>query len=124
NNVEFKLISKTDKVIPTSSSISNLVDNQKVNRGILIISKDISELKQVEEELRKAKNHAEAANRAKSLFLANMSHEIRTPLNGIVGVTEILLSETHDQNQQDYLNIIKKSGKSLSYLINDILDLS
>lgn len=92
--------------------------------GILGIMLDITELTKAQEELQRAKEEAEKANRAKSEFLANISHEIRTPMNAIIGYSELLRSLVTDSKQKRYLESIKSAGKSLLTLINDILDLS
>ena len=95
--------------------------------GTLSAFTDITERKQVQEELVAAVDAAEDANRAKSAFLANMSHELRTPLNAILGYSEMLEEEAQDRGLLDFvpdLERVRTAGKHLLRLINDILDLS
>jgi PAS domain S-box-containing protein len=85
---------------------------------------DLTAWKTIEAELRKAKESAEASSNAKSQFLANMSHEIRTPLNGVLGMAQALESDGLTPSQKEKVGVILDSGKSLTALLNDVLDLT
>lgn len=92
--------------------------------GYYLMGQDITDLKFLERDIIRAKDVAEAANKAKSEFLANMSHEIRTPLNGILGMLQLLESTNTDAEQAEYVGAAKKSSVRLTRLLADILDLS
>lgn len=93
--------------------------------GLLyIIGQDITERKKLEKELMIAKEKAEEANKAKSQFIANMSHEIRTPMNSILGFADMMKDLVKSDLEKEYIENIRKGGKNLLHLINDVLDLS
>lgn len=100
------------------------IDLKKGGLGYLIRFTDVTNIARQAEEMRELKEHAEAANEAKSGFISNISHEIRTPMNGIIGMTEILLRDEFTPQQTEYLQNIQTSGNALLSLINDLLDFS
>ncbi|MDQ2771219.1 MAG: PAS domain S-box protein [Bacteroidota bacterium] len=93
-------------------------------RGTEGIARDVTEIQQMQDDLRQAKDAAEAALEAKTQFLANMSHELRTPMNGIIGMIDLLDQTVENDEQLDYVDTLRKSSDALLTILNDILDLS
>ena len=111
----------------TWTRVNVLVRNYRPQDNIiemLCINFDITQLKETEQILIKAKDKAEEADRLKSAFLANMSHEIRTPLNAIIGFSSMLEEAEDQEEKHQYITIIEDNNKLLLQLISDILDLS
>lgn len=101
-----------------------IVDRRTSEGGVVSLVLDITDVVTREEELREARDSAEAADRAKSAFLAKMSHELRTPMNGVVGMAELLLEGEADDERRLFASTIKSSGEALLDIINDVLDFS
>ncbi|HEY1024109.1 MAG TPA: histidine kinase N-terminal 7TM domain-containing protein [Sphingobacteriaceae bacterium] len=103
-------------------TMSDLTSKRGAKRGKILLFRDVTERKQVEQSLIEAKEQAEEAAKIKAQFLSTMSHEIRTPMNAILGFTHLLLQNDPREDQVEYLNIQKFSAENLTVLINDILD--
>jgi len=120
---ETKMLRQDGSGIDVTINAHVLKDEHGSPRYLEGILSDITGRKKAEE-MRLARDSAEAANQAKSAFLANMSHEIRTPMNGILGMTGLLLDSPLTATQRDYADTIRVSAESLLTIINDILDFS
>lgn len=115
---------KDGSTIPVE--INAVLVNSKEGRPLFIQSalRDISDRKNAENEIIKAKTEAQVANKVKGNFLANMSHEFRTPLNGVIGMMGLLHKTNLDQKQKDYLDKALEFSRLLLHILNDILDFS
>ncbi len=122
---EFHNKKKNGELYWEQASISPILNKEGKITHYLAVKEDITERKQIMEDLIIAKEHAEQSNKLKSAFLANVSHEIRTPMNGILGFSELLKQpDLSNEKQQNFINVIQKSGARLLNIINDIVDIS
>lgn len=130
--VDYMLFGEMRNLSLTTSYIHN-----EGEKSVVVVMEDVTELNELRDaqtaldkisrlnkEYEKAKDEAVRANEAKSLFLSNMSHEIRTPINAVLGMNEMILRECTDKQLLSYAANIQSSGKTLLFLINDILDMS
>ena len=101
-----------------------LRDEKGESIGSVHFAHDVTERKQIEQGLLRAKEVAEATTRTKSQFLANMSHELRTPMTGVLGMLDLALSGALEEVQRNYLETARSSGRALVRILNDILDLT
>jgi len=105
-------------------SSHRIVDERQQNLGTVTTFRDISTRKDMEEDLREARDAALLASQHKSAFLANMSHEIRTPMNGVLGMLRLMRETPLNQEQREYAELAGQSAETLLTILNDILDFS
>ena len=120
------LVAKDGREIAIDDSGAPIVDDQGKLIGVVLVFRDVTGRRLLEraEQLRQAKEAAEAANRAKDEFLANVSHEIRTPMNAIVGMTDLVLETPLRDDQRRSLKSVQSAAGSLLAIIDDLLDFS
>ncbi len=121
---EWTFVRKNRSSLTVNLAVTVIRDDRGDVSGYLAVATDVTSRRRAALALERAKEAAEAANRAKSDFLANMSHEIRTPMNGILGMTQLALDTDLTTEQREYLQMVKTSADGLLTVINDILDFS
>lgn len=121
---ELRVFNKNKETRYWLVSAAPLLGDDGEVHGSIGIHWDITEMKQLEFELKGARHKAEESSKAKAMFLANMSHEIRTPLNGIVGMADQLAQSQLDADQRYLVDIMRSASSTLLSIINDVLDIS
>ena len=121
---ELRILNKAKQTRYWLVSAAPLIGDDGNVHGSIGIHWDITDMKEMEFELKNAKHKAEESSKAKAMFLANMSHEIRTPLNGIVGMAEQLAQSQLDGDQRYFTDIMRSASSTLLSIINDVLDIS
>ncbi|MBT4019030.1 MAG: transporter substrate-binding domain-containing protein [Alphaproteobacteria bacterium] len=121
---EFILPDPISVEVTTPDKILEFRQTPAADGGMVAVASDITERKQYEEILRKAKDDAEASAQAKSDFIAVVSHEVRTPMNGVLGMARLMLETPLIGEQVEYAQTIVDSGEALLTILNDLLDIS
>ena len=121
---EIPIVAKNGEEIWVTISGSPLYDSNGVRIGSIGIHLDITRQKRLQRSLQKAREESDRSKRAEERFLAKMSHEIRTPLNAVIGMSYLLSETDINKEQEEYVEVITRSGSLLLNLINDILDYS
>jgi PAS domain S-box-containing protein len=118
---EFPIITKDKRLVWLGQNVKMIIKENRIH-SFQAVARDITGLKAAQEELTRAKLHAEMSMEAKEQFLSFISHEIRTPMNAVLGMSHILLQEEHRSEQAELLQGIKYSAENLLGVINDVLD--